>query len=390
MPRNTHHLANRMAQIAPFHVMEIIARTHELEAQGRSIIHMEVGEPDFATAAPIIAAAGRALAEGRTRYTATAGIAPLRAAIAGFYRDRFQVQIAPERIIVTPGASGALLLAAAVLVNPDEQVLMADPGYPCNRHFVRLVDGEPVAIPVGPNHAYQLDAELIDQHWGARTVAALIASPSNPTGTLVPLQALRDIVAVTERRGGCLIMDEIYQGLVYGMEPSTVLGFTDRAFVVNSFSKYFGMTGWRLGWLVAPPEYAREAEKLAQNLFISASAPAQYAALAGFTPAALAIFEERRREFEKRRDFLLPALTSLGFHIPVMPAGAFYLYADCSRFSADSFDFARRVLEEAGVAITPGIDFGAHQAERHVRIAYTNSLENLAEGVERLRRLLNR
>jgi len=383
------HLARRMAAIAPFHVMELLARAHALEAQGRSIIHMEIGEPDFATAAPIVAAGRQALTDGHTRYTAAVGLPALRQAIAEHYRAHYRVMVPAERILITPGASGALQLIMGVLVNPGEQVLMADPGYPCNRQFVRLVAGEPVGIPVGIESAYQLTAELVERHWTDKTVAVLLASPANPTGTLVSRQALEAILAVVERHGGRLIVDEIYHGLVYGTETTTALAASGQLFVVNSFSKYFGMTGWRLGWLVAPEAYSRELEKLAQNLFLAASTPAQYAALAAFAPASLAIFEARRREFQARRDFLLPALRELGFAIPIIPEGAFYLYADCRRFTQDSHDFALRLLETAGVAITPGIDFGRFQAERYVRFAYTNSLENLREAVERLRRLLS-
>lgn len=382
------HLARRMDAIAPFHVMDIIARTHTLEAQGRSIIHMEVGEPDFPTPAPIIAAGQQALTAGRTRYTPAAGIPALRQAISDHYRSRYGVGVSPERILVTPGASGALQLATAVLINPGEQVLMTDPGYPCNRHFVRVVEGEAVEIPVGPDCNYQLDAARVAEHWTAKTVAVLLASPANPTGTLVAPETLREILAVVTERGGRLIMDEIYHGLIYGTDAPTALAESEQIFVVNSFSKYFGMTGWRLGWLVAPTAYVREAEKLAQNLFLSPSTPAQYAALAAFTPETLAICEERRREFQARRDYLLPALRDLGFGIPVTPQGAFYLYADCSRLTNDSYAFAVRLLEEAGVAITPGIDFGRFEPERSVRFAYTNSLDNLREGVARIKGFL--
>ncbi len=382
------HLARRMADIAPFHVMELLARAHELEAQGRSIIHMEVGEPDFPTAEPIVAAGHEALTKGQTRYTAAIGIPPLREAIADHYQDSYGVTLPARRVLVTPGASGALQLATGVLVNPGEQVLMADPGYPCNRHFVRLVEGEPVGIPVDAHSAYQLTPELVERHWTERTVAVLLASPSNPTGTLVSPEALAGILDVARRHGGRVIMDEIYHGLVYGAQVPTALALSEQVFVINSFSKYFGMTGWRLGWLVAPEAYVREAEKLAQNLFLAPSTPAQYAALAAFSEEAKAVFETRRREFQDRRDFLLPALRELGFGIPATPQGAFYLYADCSPFTDDSFGFAKNLLEAAGVAITPGIDFGRHRAERHVRFAYTNSLERLGEGVERLRRAL--
>ena len=378
-----------MAYIAPFHVMALLARAKELEAAGRSIVHMEIGEPDFPTAAPIIAAGQRALAEGRTRYTAAAGLPELRQAIAAHYRDRYGVEVPARRILVPPGASGALQLATAILVNPGDRVLLADPGYPCNRHFVRLVDGEAVGVPVGPDTGYQLTAELVERHWDEKTAAVLLASPANPTGTVVAPDELAAIIAAVEARGGRVIMDEIYHGLVYDAPIQTALAYSERILAVNSFSKYYGMTGWRLGWLVAPDDCVSDAEKLAQNLFLAASTPAQHAALAAFEPGTRALLEERRREFQARRDFLLPALRALGFAIPVTPDGAFYLYAGCGRFTDDSHDFALRLLEETGVAITPGIDFGAHRPQRHVRFAYTNAIPALAEGVERLRRALS-
>ncbi|MCP5450457.1 MAG: pyridoxal phosphate-dependent aminotransferase [Gammaproteobacteria bacterium] len=377
-----------MADIAPFHVMALLARAKELETAGRSIVHMEIGEPDFSTAEPIVVAGQRALAEGRTRYTAAAGLPELRQAISDHYRERYGVEIPVRRILITPGASGALQLATAALINPGDRVLLADPGYPCNRHFVRLVEGQAIGVPVGPETGYQLTAELVERHWDQRTTAVLLASPANPTGTVITPEALVAIIATIEARGGRLIMDEIYHGLIYGAPVQTALAYSDRVLVVNSFSKYYGMTGWRLGWLVAPEDYVDAVEKLAQNLFLAASTPAQYAALAAFTPATAAIFEARRREFLARRDFLLPALRELGFHIPVTPDGAFYLYADCGRFTDDSHGFALRLLEETGVAITPGIDFGNHLPHRHVRFAYTNAIPQLAEGVERLRRAL--
>lgn len=377
--------SRRMAEIAPFHVMALLARAKALEAAGHAIIHMEIGEPDFPTAAPIIAAGQRALAEGRTRYTAAAGLPELRQAIGDHYRLRYGVAVPARRILLTPGASGALQLATAILVNPGERVLLADPGYPCNRHFVRLVEGEAVGIPVGPETGYQLTAALIQRHWDEHTAAVLVASPANPTGTMIAPDELAAIIAVVEARGGRVIVDEIYHGLTYGAPLQTALAYSEQVWVVNSFSKYYGMTGWRLGWLVAPEDGIDDAEKLAQNLFLAASTPAQYAALAAFTPEAQAIFEQRRQKFHARRDFLLPALRTLGFQIPVTPDGAFYLYADCSRFTDNSYGFALRLLEETGVAITPGVDFGHHQPERHVRFAYTNAIPKLAEGVERLK-----
>lgn len=373
-----------MRDIEPFHVMDLLARARALEATGRDIIHMEIGEPDFDTPAPIREAGKRALDEGRTHYTPAVGLPALREAISGFYQSEYGVAVAPERIVVTPGASGALLLAIGVLVNPGEQVLMADPSYPCNRHFVRLLEGEAMGIPVDASSDYQLTPDLLERHWSDRTVAAMLASPSNPTGTVVSTENLEKMESIAANRGGRLIVDEIYHGLAYEGSTETALAVSDELFVINSFSKYFCMTGWRLGWLVAPEAYVREADKLAQNIFLAAPTISQYAALAAFKPATRKILAEHREAFRERRDFLLPALRELGFDIPVTPIGAFYLYADCSRFTDDSYAFAYDLLEQAGVAVTPGRDFGANKPERHVRFAYTTSLEKLEQGVERL------
>jgi aspartate/methionine/tyrosine aminotransferase len=384
------HIARRMADIEPFHVMDLLARARRLEAAGRSIVHFEIGEPDFPTPAPIMEAGRAALANGHTHYTPAVGLSALREAIARFYQDRYGVDVSPERIIITPGASGALLLVMAVLLDPGDQVLMADPGYPCNRHFVRTFEGEAPSVPVGPESAYQLTAEHLETHWGERSVAALVASPANPTGTLVPPETLGRMADFTANRGGRLIVDEIYHGLVYDAETVTALSLSEDVFVINSFSKYFGMTGWRLGWIVAPEEYVRPIDKLAQNLFLAAPTPAQYAALAAFIPETLEILDARREAFRERRDFLLPALRELGFRIPVTPEGAFYIYADSTAFDAESQRLAERLLEEAGVAITPGLDFGHHRPEAHVRFAYTSEISVLAEGVERLRKALSK
>lgn len=376
--------AVRLSDIAPFRVMEILARARELERGGRSIIHMEIGEPDFPTPQPICEAGVAALAKGEVFYTPALGLPALREAIAGFYRTRYGVDVPASRIIVTTGSSGALLLAVSALVDPGDRVLVSDPGYPCNRHFVRLVEGEPVSVAVGADSNYQLTPELIEQHWDSRTVAALVASPSNPTGTLIPVDHLKTMSDIARARGGALVVDEIYHGLVYESEVTTALAFSDDVFVINSFSKYFNMTGWRLGWMVVPERYVSELDKLAQNIFLAAPTPAQHAALAAFTPETLAILEARRAEFKARRDYLVPALRVLGFDIPQSPQGAFYIYAGCSRLTRDSFAFARDILEEAGVAITPGIDFGSNAPEQHVRFAYTNSIARLQEGVRRI------
>ena len=381
-------IAERMQRIAPFYVMDLLAQARKLEAEGHSIIHMEIGEPDFDTPAPIIAAGQRALAEGQTHYTPARGLPALRQLIADFYRERYGTPVDPERILVTPGSSGALQLVLSVLINPGESVLMADPGYPCNRHFVELVDGKPISIPVGPESGYQLTAELVESAWQPNTKAVLIASPSNPTGTLVSDSEMQRLNETVKRLGGILIVDEIYQGLVYGVAGGTALRFADDIFVINSFSKFFGMTGWRLGWLVAPQPFIDPLDRLAQNIFLSAPTLSQFAALSAFSPEAMAILEERRQAFETRRDFLLPALRELGFSIPVTPQGAFYLYAGCEKISEDSQAFARDLLEKAGVAVTPGLDFGAHRPEAHLRFAYTTDLEKLSEGVERIRHFI--
>ena len=388
---NFRRVASRMAHIAPFEVMEIQTAARELERQGKDVIHMEIGEPDFTTPQPIVDAAIAALKSKPMFYTSALGIMPLREAIAAFYQDKYGVTVSPERIIVTAGSSAALLLTFGVLLNAGDEVLMADPGYPCNRHFVRALGGVPHTVPVGAEHAYQLAALHIDSQWNPRTVAALVASPSNPTGTLVAPHQLAQIHRAVQARGGTLIVDEIYQGLTYGVESSTALAGSDgdNLFVINSFSKYFQMTGWRLGWLVVPPAYVREVEKLAQNLFISASTPAQYAALAAFRPDTLAILEARRAELEARRDFLMPALRKLGFAIPVEPQGAFYIYADSSQIGTDSFAISRKILQHAQVALTPGKDFGTAAPERHIRVAYTQTIARLGEAIDRMRGVLH-
>ncbi len=383
-----HGTAYRMAQVQPFYVMELLAKAKAMEAEGRSILHMEVGEPDFATPDPIVSAGIQALEQGMTHYTPAAGIPELRAAIAQEYQRRFGVNISTNRIVVTPGASGALQLVVGCLINPGDEVLMADPGYPCNRNFVYHVGGVPVSLAVGPESRYQLTAERIDQAWTENTRAVLVASPSNPTGTLISRSEMAKIHQVVSERGGTLIVDEIYQGLVYGAEESTALSVADNCFVINSFSKLYGMTGWRLGWLVAPADYVGSAERLAQNIFLAASTPAQYAALAAFEPATQEILEQRRHEFGARRDFLLPALRELGFEMQVTPEGAFYLYANCQKFTQDSYQFAFDLLEQEGVAITPGKDFGLNQPSTHLRFAYTTSIANLQEAVNRISRFV--
>jgi len=381
--------AERMQSIQPFHVMALLARARELEAAGRSIVHMEIGEPDFITPQPVIDAGIHALQDGYTHYTPAVGLPALRQRIAEFYQQRYGVAVDARRVVITPGASAALHLVMAVLVNPGDRVLLADPGYPCNRNFVYLLNGQPLGIPVTAATAYQPDPQQVREVWTEAVAALLVASPSNPTGTLLGERTLREFHAIAASQGGSLIVDEIYHGLVYDQQATTALAISEDIFVVNSFSKYFGMTGWRLGWLIAPPAYVADIDKLAQNLFLAAPTIAQHAALRAFDEDTITILEARRREFQQRRDYLLPALRAIGFDIPVIPDGAFYLYANCSRFSDDSYRFTSQLLEEVGVAITPGTDFGINRPETHVRFAYTTSMGNLQEGVRRLRAFLS-
>lgn len=382
------YIARRMERIVPFYVMDLLARAKQLETAGRSVVHMEVGQPDFAAPPPVAAAGKAAIDAGKTGYTPATGIPELRQAIADHYRDRFGLAVDPHRIIVTPGSSGGLQLLMGVLINPGQEVLMTDPGYPCNKNFVEFVSGVPVSLPVGPETDYQLTAAMVQQAWTERSRAVMIASPANPTGTVLAREELQRIYQVVRERGGVLIVDEIYQGLIYELEPFTALDIADDIFVLNSFSKYFGMTGWRLGWIVAPPLFVESIDCLAQNIFLSCSAPAQYAALQAFSADCLAIFEQRRQAFRQRRDFLLPALQKIGFSFPVLPGGAFYLYADCSRLTDDSFAFAYDLLAKQGVAVTPGKDFGSNRCSEHIRFAYTTGVENMAEGVRRIERYL--
>ena len=382
--------AARLAEIEPFHVMEVQNRAQALEAQGRNIIHLEIGQPDFAAPSQVIEAAICAMHERSLGYTAALGLPELREAISRFYRERHGVDVPAGRIVVTAGASGAFLLALGALVDPHDEVLMPDPCYPCNRHFVRLFEGRARGVAVDEHQSYQLSASDVRREWKGRVRGVMLASPSNPTGTTIPTEELRGILDIAASKRGFAVVDEIYHGLTYGEPLATALAFSDQIFVVNSFSKYFNMTGWRLGWLVVPQGYLREIEKLAQNAYICASAPAQYAAIAAFRPETLEVLEERRAEFQRRRDFMVPALRELGFRIPIVPQGAFYIYAGCEKFGPDSSAFALRVLDDAGVAITPGLDFGTNRPERHVRIAYTRSMEELEDGVRRIAKLVGR
>lgn len=370
-------ISRRALEIEPFHVMDILARAKALEAQGREIVHLEIGEPDFPTPQPIIEAGINALQNQQTFYTPALGLPQLREAIAGWYQTRYGLTISPNRIIVTPGASGALLLVLGALLEQGKNVLMTDPGYPCNRHFARFLEGRAKPVPVDADSAFQLTPQHINNYWDENSQLALVASPSNPTGTVLLKPELKALADAVKAKNGTLIVDEIYHGLSYdGIQLSSVLEVDNDAIVINSFSKFFGMTGWRLGWAVVPESLEPVMDKLAQNLYLAAPTVSQYAAMAAFQPYTLEILESRRQAFEQRRDFLLPALTDLGFKIPVKPQGAFYIYADCRKFLneqiPDSMALSRYLLDKAGVALTPGNDFGEINANEFCRISYAS------------------
>ncbi len=376
--------ARRVAEVQPFVVMDVLARAQALEAAGRRVIHMEIGEPDFTAPEAVVEAAVRALREGRSAYTSTLGLAALREAIAGHYAREYGAALDPARVAVTAGASGALLLALALYVDPGDEVLVPDPGYPGYRHMVRAFEGRARALAVTPGTNWQPTLEMVREAWGARTRGLLLGTPANPTGAVIAPDELARIAGFVAERGGVLLVDEIYQGLVYGQAPRTALGLPGEVVVINSFSKYFCMTGWRLGWAVLPGERVREFEKLAQHLYICAPAIGQHAALAAFEPETIAVLEARRAEFARRRDFLLPALAHAGLAVPAQPAGAFYAYAGCP--SGDGRRYALELLEQEGVAATPGVDFGANGTAGCVRFAYTRAMADLEEGAARLLR----
>ena len=363
--------------------MDVLARAHALEAAGRRVVHMEIGEPDFTAPLPVVEAGVRALRDGLTGYTATLGLPALREAIADHYQKKFSEKADSQRIAITAGASGGLLCIAALYVNPGDEILVPDPGYPGYRHFVRAFEGAARALPVKAEHSFQPTLDMVRAAWSPRTKGLLLGSPSNPTGTLINHEVLKSIAAFIAERDGVLIVDEIYQGLVYGVPPVTALGLPGEVVIINSFSKYFCMTGWRLGWVVLPEAAVRGFEKLAQHLFISAPSAAQHAAVEAFSPDSLSILEQRRDEFARRRDFLIPSLQKANLRIPAEPHGAFYIYADCG---SDSRAYCLNLLQEQGVAATPGIDFGSNETQRFVRFAYTRSMSDLEEAAGRIRR----
>ncbi len=366
--------------------MQLLERAKELMAEGRNIIHMEIGEPDFPTPASVIEAAKAALDRGDNFYTPSTGNPELQAAVANWYLKEYGVSVSPERILITPGTSGAFSLIYAALLEAGESVLLSDPGYPCQRNFIRLAGGEPINIPVGPESRYHLSAKLVASSWKTGTRAAVVINPSNPTGTLIADDELKKVVATCRKKGGHLISDEIYHGLTYSTKARSALEFDDDAIVVNGFSKRWAMTGWRIGWIIVPESLIDACRRVMQNIFIAASTLSQYAAIAAL--AADSEIEPMRKAYDKRRRFLLDELPKLGFDIVVEPQGAFYIYANVSSITDDSRRFCWDLLESAGVAITPGEDFGSHQSGRHVRFSYATGLDDIHEGIRRIRNFL--
>ncbi|MEU4693909.1 pyridoxal phosphate-dependent aminotransferase [Actinoplanes sp. NPDC023714] len=380
-------ISNRAQAVAPFYAMEVAKHAAMLEADGHHVIKLNIGEPDFG-APPVVRQAMRDAMDGRPLpYTAALGLPELRMAISGFYRERHDVQVDPARIVVTAGASAALVLTAAALVDPGDEVIIGDPSYPCNRQIIETFGGEVRLLPTTPATRFQLDSSSVRDQWTARTAGVMIATPSNPTGTSIPAGELKAICDLARERGGWRIVDEIYLDLSDGAAP-TALRHDPEAVVIGSFSKYFGLTGWRLGWCVLPEPLIPAAERLAQNLYICASTPAQVAALACFTPEALDVCEQRRAEFTARRTLVLDGLAAIGLPVPVPPDGAFYCYIDVSGTGLGSEEFCERALQEAHVALTPGRDFGHHSAATHVRLSYTASIPDLEEGLTRLGRFV--
>ena len=391
-------ISNRAQLIEPFYVMEVAKAASQMAREiahtERPMIFLNIGEPDF-TAPPLVQeAAAKAIRDGMTQYTQATGLESLRERISGWYAQRLRVQVPARRIVVTAGASAALQLACLALIDAGDEILMPDPSYPCNRHFVSAADGRAVLVPTTDSERYQLTAAKVESHWGPRTRGVLLASPSNPTGTSIRPDELRRIHSYVSGKGGVTLLDEIYLGLSYDEAfGQSGLAIDDQVISINSFSKYFSMTGWRLGWLVVPESLVAVVERLAQNLFICPSTVAQHAALACFEADSLAEYERRRLEFKARRDAFIPQLDAMGLRVPVMPDGAFYAWADCSQACrrlgvADSWDFAFEVMKRAHVAVTPGRDFGSAQTGDFVRFSTANSMAQLQEAAARLRAVL--
>ncbi len=392
-------ISSRARRIEPFYVMEVAKAAAALGQAAadtdRPMIYLNIGEPDFTAPELVRAAAQKAIHDGATQYTQATGLPALRERISAWYRQRFGVDVVPGRIVVTAGASAALQLACLALIEAGDEILMPDPSYPCNRHFVSAADGTAVLVPTTATERFQLSADKVEQAWrDGRTRGVLLASPSNPTGTSIHPDELRRIHAFVAGKGGITLVDEIYLGLSYDTRyGQTALALDDNIISINSFSKYFSMTGWRLGWLVLPPALVPVIERLAQNLFICPSTVAQHAAMACFEASSIAEFERRRDEFQARRDYFVPALNQLGLTVPVTPDGAFYAWADCSAACArlgvkGSWDFAFEVMKRAHVAVTPGRDFGTAQTANFIRFSSASSMDHLQGAVARLKALL--
>jgi aspartate/methionine/tyrosine aminotransferase len=371
-------VSRRARDITPFLVMDILERAKELERAGRHIIHLEIGEPDFPTPAPVVAAAQAAMAAGETQYTHSQGLWELREALCAHYLATYGVHLSPEQFIITSGTSPAMLLIFAGLLDAGDEVILTDPAYACYPNFLRLVDAVPHRVPVREEDGFCLRPEDLPRHLSRRTKAIIINSPANPTGTVLPPQTLAELA----RLEPYIISDEIYHGLVYEGKEHSILEFTDRAFVINGFSKLYAMTGWRLGYLIAPRDFIRPLQRLMQNFFISANAFVQRAGIAALTQAGPEV-ARMRAVFDERRRFLVAGLRRLGFRIPVEPTGAFYVFVNARHLSSDSYALAFDILEQAGVGVTPGIDFGPG-GEGFLRFSYANSLDNLAEALRRL------
>jgi aspartate/methionine/tyrosine aminotransferase len=387
-------VSGRAQRIEPFYVMEVakaaVALAREAAGTDRPMVFLNIGEPDF-TAPPLVtAAAERALRDGATQYTQATGLMSLRERISDWYLSRFGLQVPASRIVVTAGASAALQLACLALIDRGDEVLMPDPSYPCNRHFVSAADGRAVLIPTTAAERFQLSADKVQAAWGPHTRGVLLASPSNPTGTSIDPAELRRIHQVVSQRGGITLVDEIYLGLSFDERfGQSALALDDQIISINSFSKYFSMTGWRLGWLVVPPALVDVVERLAQHLFICPSTLAQHAALACFEPASLVEYERRRAEFKARRDYFIPALNGLGLTVPVLPDGGFYAWADCTALCrqlgvADSWDASFEIMRRAHLAVTPGRDFGVADTARFIRFSTASSMAALQTAVARL------
>ncbi|MBV5292606.1 MAG: pyridoxal phosphate-dependent aminotransferase [Curvibacter lanceolatus] len=390
-------ISTRAGRIEPFYVMEVAKAASELAREvahsSRPMIFLNIGEPDFTAPPAVQEAAAKAIRDGATQYTQATGLMALRERISQWYADRFGAQVPARRIVITAGASAALQLACLALIDAGDEVLMPDPSYPCNRHFVSAAEGNAVLIPTTAAERYQLSADKVRQAWTPRTRGVLLASPSNPTGTSIHPDELRRIHEVVKQHDGITMVDEIYLGLSYDdTYGHTGLTIDDQLISINSFSKYFNMTGWRLGWMVVPEALVPVVERLAQNLFICASTVAQHAALACFEPDSLAEYERRRAEFKARRDYFIPALESVGLTVPVKPDGAFYAWAHCRDWCErlgvkDSWDLAFTLMRESHLAVTPGRDFGTAETADFLRFSTASSMEHLQESIARLKAL---